>query len=268
MITRLLLPLACVAALAAPSAQAAGGYIDMTDVEFSFEGPFGSFDRQQLQRGLQVFQEICAGCHGIQYVAFRNLGDPGGPELPEEQVKAFVAEFYPEVFDPELDDYRATRLSDSFPQNVDAGAPDLSLMAKARAGFHGPYGTGINQFVQGIGGPEYIYSLLNGYTGEEKEEAGAYLLENTSFEGGWISMAQPLWGDDVEYMDGTEATIEQQAKDVSAFLMWVAEPKMMARKEAGLTAVIFLIVLSVLLFYTNKQIWASVKAKSPRSQDA
>ncbi|MEM9048272.1 MAG: cytochrome c1 [Pseudomonadota bacterium] len=264
MFKRTLLALSCAAALAAlsaPMTRAAGGYKLVEDVEFSFEGPFGSFDRMQLQRGLQVFQEVCAGCHGIQFLAFRNLGDPGGPELPEEQIKAFMAEYYPDVFDPELDDYRATRLSDSFPANVDAGAPDLSLMAKARSGFHGPYGTGINQFFRGIGGPEYIYSLLTGYTGEEKEEASAYLYENTAFEGNWISMSPPLYGDDVDYMDGTEPTIEQHAKDVAAFLMWVAEPKMMARKDSGLTAVLFLIFLSVLLFYTNKQLWASVKNK-------
>ena len=167
-----------------------------------------------------------------------------------------------EVYDEELEDFRPARPTDNFPANTAAGAPDLSLMAKARAGFHGPYGLGINQFFKGMGGPEYIASLLHGYTGEEKEEAGTILYENTAFPGGWISMAPPLYGDDVEYSDGTEATIEQQAQDVAAFLMWAAEPKLMARKQAGFVGVLFLTVLSVLLYLTNKRLWAPVKARA------
>jgi len=158
-------------------------------------------------------------------------------------------------------DMRPAILSDHFPEVTAMGAPDLSVMAKARAGFHGPYGLGINQLMKGIGGPEYIASLLTGYTGEDKTQAGATLYENTSFAGGWISMAQPLYGDDVEYADGTEATIEQQAKDVAAFLMWTAEPKMMARKQMGLSAVLLLGLLSVLLYLTNKKLWAPIKRK-------
>ena len=107
-------------------------------------------------------------------------------------------------------------------------------MAKARAGFHGPYGTGISQLINGMGGPEYIASLLTGYTGEEKEEAGVTLYENTAFPGGWISMAPPLYGEDVDYDDGHSNDIENEAMDVAAFLMWTAEPKMMARQHAGL----------------------------------
>jgi ubiquinol-cytochrome c reductase cytochrome c1 subunit len=135
-------------------------------------------------------------------------------------------------------------------------------MAKARAGFHGPAGTGISQLINGMGGPEYIASLLAGYTGEEKEEAGTILYENTAFPGGWISMAPPLYGDDVEFADEDASTeLEDIAQDVSAFLMWTAEPKMMARKQAGLTGLIFLSVLSVLLYLTNKRLWAAAKGK-------
>ena len=134
-------------------------------------------------------------------------------------------------------------------------------MAKARAGFHGPAGLGINQLLRGMGGPEYIASLLTGFTGEEQELAGAVLYGNTAFAGGWISMAPPLSDDIVTYADGTPATVEQMALDVSAFLMWAAEPKMMARKAAGLTAVLFLIVLCVLLYFTNKKIWAPHKGR-------
>jgi ubiquinol-cytochrome c reductase cytochrome c1 subunit len=138
-------------------------------------------------------------------------------------------------------------------------------MAKARAGFSGPYGTGLNQLLKGMGGPEYIASLLTGYTGEEKEEAGTILYENTAFPGGWIAMAPPLWGDDVVFADGSPTDLESISQDVAAFLMWTAEPKMMARKQAGFTGVLMLSILAVLLYLTNKRIWAPVKraAKGP-----
>ena len=237
---------------------AAGGAGHVEDVDFSFDGPFGSFDQNQLQRGLQIYTEVCASCHGLQYVPIRTLSDDGGPGLPEDQVRAY-AEFY-EVFDSEIDDFRAARPSDNFPGSALENAPDLSLMAKARAGFHGPYGLGINQLFKGIGGAEYIVALLNGYTGEEKEEAGAVLYENTAFPGGWIAMAPPLWGDDVEFADGHSTDLHHLSEDVAAFLMWTAEPKMMARKQAGFVGVIFLTILSVMLYLTNKRLWAPVKA--------
>jgi len=239
---------------------AGGGDQHIEDFAFSFEGPFGTYDQMQLQRGLQVYTEICSACHGMKFVAFRTLHDEGGPALPEDQVRAYAEGF--EVFDAALDDFRPATPADKFPESSLEGAPDLSLMAKARAGFHGPYGTGISQLVNGMGGAEYIASLLTGYTGEEKEEAGTILYENTAFPGGWISMAPPLYGDDVEYADGHSTDLHHIAEDVSAFLMWTAEPKMMARKQAGLTAVIFLGLLAVLLFLTNKKLWAPIKRKS------
>lgn len=252
-------------ALAASPALAVGEEGHVTDYEFSFEGPFGRYDQMQLQRGLQVYTEICSACHGLRYVPIRTLADPGGPELPEEQVRAY-AEFW-EVFDPEIDDFRPAVPTDHFPESQLENAPDLSLMAKARAGFHGPYGLGINQLVRGMGGAEYIASVLTGYTGEEREEAGAVLYGNTAYPGGWIAMAPPLYGDDVLYADGSDTSIEAIAQDAAAFLMWTAEPKMMARKQAGLTGVLFLGVLAVLLWLTNKRIWAPVKdiAKGRRS---
>ncbi len=234
-----------------------GGHVE--NVDFSFDGPFGSFDQNQLQRGLQIYTEICAACHGLQYVPLRTLGDEGGPALPDDQVRAY-AEFY-EVFDADLDDFRSATPNDHFPGSNLENAPDLSLMAKARAGFHGPYGLGINQFLKGMGGPEYIVALLNGYTGEEKEEAGAVLYENTAFPGGWIAMAPPLYGDDLEFADGHATDLHHLSEDVAAFLMWTAEPKMMARKQAGFVGVVFLTMLSVLLYLTNKRLWAPVKAR-------
>ncbi|WP_163847769.1 cytochrome c1 [Pseudooceanicola aestuarii] len=250
--------------LASGAAQAAGDEGHTHDVDFSFEGPFGAFDQNQLQRGLQVYTEVCAACHGLQYVPLRTLGDEGGPHLPEDQVRAYAEQNF-EVFDAELDDFRPAKATDHFPGSNLENAPDLSLMAKARAGFHGPYGTGINQFVKGIGGPEYIVSILTGYTGETKEQAGATFYENTAFPGGWIAMAPPLAGEDIEFADGHSNELHHEAEDVAAFLMWAAEPKMMARKHAGFTAVIFLTILSVLLYLTNKKIWAPIKKKAKTS---
>jgi ubiquinol-cytochrome c reductase cytochrome c1 subunit len=246
--------------LMAGAANAAGGEAHIEDFSFSFEGPFGKYDQNQLQRGLKVYTEICAGCHGLQYVPLRTLSDEGGVGLPEDQMRAYAAQW--EVYDAELDDYRPANPTDHFPANTAVGAPDLSMMAKARAGFHGPMGTGLSQLFNGMGGAEYIASLLTGYTGKEKVEAGVTLYENTAFPGGWISMAPPLYGEDVEFDDGHENSLHHEAMDTAAFLMWAAEPKMMARKETGFTAVLFLVLLSVLLYATNKKLWAPVKKKA------
>lgn len=227
------------------------------DINFNFEGPFGTYDRNQLQRGLQVFTEVCASCHGLSQVSFRTLGDPGGPELKSKQIKAYAAMY--EIFDADLDDFREGKPSDKFPMSQLENAPDLSLIAKARAGFHGPYGTGINQLLKGMGGPEYITNLLRGFNEEEKEQAGITLYGNNIYPGKWIGMAQPLWGDDVEYIDGTEATLEQETEDISAFLMWAAEPKLNARKEFGFIATLFLLVFAALLYLTNKRLWSRLK---------
>ncbi len=273
--------LAAVAALGLTTpALAAETEAHIIDYDFPFEGPFGSFDQMQLQRGLQVYTEVCAACHGLTYLYYRNLHDEGGPGLPEDQVRAYAAQF--EVFDEALadgeGDFRPATPADHFPKSSLPEAPDLTLMAKSRAGFHGPYGLGLNQLFKGMGGPEYIASLMTGY--EEAPECapedfpGYY---NTAFAvggypeqcidedghhkvpGSWISMPPPIVEDGVVYEDGHPATVEEQAKDVTAFLMWAAEPKMMARKQAGFTGVLFLGVLAVLLYFTNKRIWKRVK---------
>ena len=286
MIRKTILSAAAALALVGGQAMAEGS---VTDFEFTFEGPFGAFDQMQLQRGLQIYTEVCSGCHGLKFLSFRNLAEPGGPMLPEEQMRAY-AEFY-EVWDPSLldgeGDFRPATPADKFPESQLSSAPDLTLMAKARAGFHGPYGTGLAQLFKGMGGPEYIASILTGYEEEpecalEGEPMDGYYNKafpngavpdtckdergHSKIEGSYIGMAQPLYGEDVVYEDGTEATLEQEALDVAAFLMWTAEPKMMARKEAGLTGVIFLTVLSVLLYLTNKKLWAPVKAAAKRKE--
>ena len=261
-----LLSIAVAFGLASGAAYAAGGEDEggqggghIENIKFSFDGPFGSFDQNQLQRGLQVYTEVCSACHGLRQVAFRTLGDEGGPDYSEDQVKAYAANF--DVFDAELDDTRPAKPSDKFPANTAVGAPDLSLMAKARAGFHGPSGLGINQLLYGIGGPEYIVAILNGYTGEEKTQAGVTLYANTAFPGGWISMAPPLEDGRVEYADGHQNDVHNMGEDVAAFLMWAAEPKMMARKWLGFVSLFFLGLLAFLLYLTNKKLWAPIKRK-------
>lgn len=229
------------------------------DISFSFEGPFGTFDQHQLQRGLQVYTEVCAACHGLRYVPLRSLSDPNGPGMPDDQVKAYAAELAP-ILDAETQEERARLSTDHFPAVSGMGmGPDLSLMAKARAGFSGPYGTGVSQLFRGIGGPEYLHAVLVGYDGESKEEAGATLYHNAAFDGNWIQMPEPLMDDMVTYEDGTPATVDQMARDVSAFLMWTAEPKMMDRKQVGLISVLFMIVLAALLYLTNKRLWWPIK---------
>lgn len=269
------LVLATGSALAATGAQTA-----LVDKAFAHEGPFGKFDQMQLQRGLQVFTEVCSACHGLKYVPVRTLADPGGPQLPADQVRAYAAGLDSVVLPDGTE--RPREWTDMFPIRVGDGmGPDLSLMAKGRAGFHGPYGTGMSQLFNGMGGPEYIYSILTHF--EDNPECAPEGIDgyyyNSAFPNGavpdsckdehgistvpgtWIAMPQPLMDDLVTYADGTAATLDQMSEDVSSFLMWAAEPKLMARKQAGFIAVGFLVILSVLLFLTNKQLWAGMKGK-------
>ena len=275
-------------AMTVGSAHAAGLELHIPDVDFAHEGPFGTFDQMQLQRGLQVYTAVCSTCHGLKFVPIRTLSDAGGPMLPEDQVRAYATAFpindeesNRQLYDVEKGEFRALKTSDNFPALHTANAPDLSLMAKARAGFSGPYGSGMNQMFKGMGGPEYIHAILTGYEDPPEcaadfESDGVYnryfskgAIPDTckdeeghsKIEGSWIAMGQPLYDDSVTYADGTPATIDQMSMDVSSFLMWAAEPKLMARKEAGFVSVIFLIILSTLLYLTNKRLWAGVKGK-------
>lgn len=255
-----------------------GGHVE--NIRFSFDGPFGKWDKDQLQRGLQVYTEVCSNCHGLKYVPLRTLTDLG---YSDEQVRAYAAQF--DVYDPEKDENRPGIPADHFPANTDAGAPDLSLMAKARAGFHGPYGLGLNQFFKGIGGPEYIVAILGGFkdapdcapadfSGNYNAvfAAGGYpdtckIYDKDGAEigrmapGSWFAMPQPLLGEDVDFADGAPNDLKAEAEDVAAFLMWAAEPKMMARKQVGFMGVLFIGLLAVLLYLTNKRLWAPYKGK-------
>lgn len=261
--------------------------VHIEDVAFAQEGVFGSYDQMQLQRGLQIYTEVCSACHGLKFVPIRTIGDAGGPGLPEDQVRAYAAAFpindedsNRQLYDIDKGEFRPLAPTDNFPAHKLAAAPDLSLMAKGRAAFHGPYGLGINQLFKGIGGPEYIHAILTGY--EENPSCAPEDTEgyyNTAFPNGgvpdackdehghstipgsWIAMPPPLSDDQVTYADGTPTTVDQMSMDVSAFLMWTAEPKLNARKEAGFTAVLILLVLGGLLYLTNKRLWANVKGK-------
>lgn len=259
-------------ALSLGAAQAAGSQKPAKDVSYSFEGPFGTFDRGQLQRGYKVYKEVCAACHSMHYVSFRNLSQPGGPEFSEEQVKALAAEYTVQDGpnqDGEMYD-RPGLPSDRFPSpfpneqaaraaNGGAYPSDLSLITKYRPGWYGTF----NQLVNGIGGPQYVYSVLTGYVPDEelseelKKEQPEGKLYNPYFANGhWIGMPQPLTDDQVTYDDGTPATVDQMAKDVSAFLAWTAEPKMEERKSTGFMVMIYLGILALMLYLVKTRIWA------------
>jgi ubiquinol-cytochrome c reductase cytochrome c1 subunit len=238
-------------------------------VHWSFSGPFGKFEPQQLQRGFQVYRDVCAACHSLSLIAFRNLASETGPHFSEEEASALAAEYA--VVDPSVEGgERPGRASDYLPEAPPypgSTPPDLSLLAKARAISRGFPTYIFDLFTQyQETGPDYIYSLLTGYQepppGVEVPEGQYY---NPYFvSGAFIAMPPPLSDGLVAYaqnQDETEVnnvpeTVDQYAKDVTAFLAWAAEPHMVDRKAMGLTVMIFLIVLAGLVYYTKKRVWA------------
>jgi cytochrome c1 len=258
-------------AFTAVPAFAAEAQRDATDIAFSFEGPFGTFDRGQLQRGYKVYKEVCSACHSMRFLVFRNIAELGGPGFTEEQVKALAATFTVQDGpgeDGQMFD-RPGVPSDRFPSpfpneqtarlaNGGALPPDLSLITKARAGW---YGT-LNQLINGTGGPEYVHAVLTGYEqapAELASEAPEGMHFNPYFAGGhWIAMAPPLADGQVTFDDGAPNRVDDMARDVSAFLAWAAEPKMEERKSTGFATIIYLAVLAVLLYLVKQRIWARV----------
>ena len=243
---------ALVATLLAGPALAAGGDVALTKRDWSFNGPFGTFDKAAMQRGFQVYREVCAGCHSMKYIAFRNFADLG---YNEAEIKAIAAEY--DVEDGPNDEGEmftrpgipADRMPSPYPNDNAARAgnggalpPDLSLIAKARAN-----------------GPDYLYSLLIGY-----KEAPASMnvpdgmYYNDAYPGNMIAMPQPLYGDDVTYTDGADTSIEGSAADLTQFLMWAAEPKMEARKRIGVAVVFFLSIFVVLSVMAKRRVWADL----------
>jgi len=246
------LVLGAAAALAAPTARAAEGDIAIPDTRFSFEGLFGTFDRASVQRGFQVYKDVCAACHSMRQLYYRNLTEIG---LTEAQARAIAAQF--QVQDGPNDEgqmfERPARLSDHFRRpfpndqaaraaNNGALPPDLSVMVKARAD-----------------GADYLYALLTGY---QDPPAGFTLMEgmnyNAYFPGHQIAMPNILNPGQVEFADGTEATVAQMARDVTTFLAWAAEPELEQRRQMGVKIILFLIVLGGLTYAVKRKVWADV----------
>lgn len=240
----------------AGAANAAGGAEKPEAQNWSFNGFFGHFDRGALQRGFQVYKEVCASCHAMSYLAYRNLSQPGGPEFTEDQVKVIAAEFTVEdgpndegdMFErPGLpkDRFVSPFANDNAARSSNGGAlpPDLSVIAKARA-----YG------------PDYLYALLSGYgeapTGLEIPDGMNY---NKAYPGHLIAMAAPLSDGIVEYTDGTPTDVRQLARDVTHFMMWTAEPKLEERKRTGFQVMIYLFILAGLMYFSTKKVWSRVK---------
>lgn len=259
-----LLSLGLVAGLMASGSALAAG-IDTTrlapkDQKFSFEGPFGTYDRGALQRGFQVYKEVCSACHGLNHLAFHNLDEAGGPEFTEAQAKALAAAVHvpaePNDKGETVDDKgvtltRPATLADHIPSpfpneqaaranNSGALPPDLSMVVKAREG-----------------GPQYVFSILTGFTGTPPHGFTVTPTKyyNPYFEGWNIGMPPPLKANSVTYSDGTKATLEQEASDVTTFLTWAGEPKMEERKRLGFGVMIFLVAFAGLLFAAYRKVW-------------
>jgi len=241
--------------------------------KWSFSGPFGKFDPGQLQRGFKVYREVCSNCHSLSMVAFRNLAEEGGPGFTEAQAKAIAAEYKIKDGPNDQGDMfeRPGRLSDYFPApfpneqaaraaNGGAYPPDMSTLAKART-----YERGFPWFVFDIftqfqeQGPDYVHAVLVGYEDppEGQKPAQATLHYNKYFPGHWIAMPKPIQDGQVEYTDGTPTTVDQYSRDVTAFMVWAAEPHLVARKRLGLVVMFFLIVFAGLLYFTKRRVWAS-----------
>jgi len=262
------------AAFAATPALAAEGGAHPEKQPWSFKGPFGQFDRAQLQRGFKVYREVCASCHGMHLVSFRNLMEEGGPEFSEGQIRLLAAEYQVQDGPDESGEMfeRPGRLSDRFPSpfpneqaaraaNGGAYPPDLSLIAKARSYSRGFWLSLLDLVLQyQEHGPDYIHALLTGYDHQPPEGAHGQpgLHYNPYFPGGWIAMPKPISDGQVEYTDGSPATVDQYARDISAFLMWTAEPHLEARKQTGFMVFVFLAVLAGLLYFTKKKVWSDV----------
>lgn len=244
---------------------------------WSFAGIFGTYDEHQLQRGFQVFREVCASCHSAKLISFRNLSEAGGPGFSEAQVKALAAEY--EVVDPTAeggvrpavpaDRWPSPFASDQEARDAMGGAlpPDFSVLAKAR-GVTDPFPTWVFNYFTGYqeGGADYIHALLNGYHDEAPE--GFDLAEgkyyNDYFPGKAIGMSPPLAEGSVTYEPGEDGvtvpeTLEQYSTDVAAFMMWMAEPHLVSRKQTGFVVLLFLVLFAGLMYATKRKLWAGIE---------
>jgi ubiquinol-cytochrome c reductase cytochrome c1 subunit len=242
--------------------------------KWSFAGPFGHFDTAQLQRGFQVYKEVCSNCHSMKLVAFRTLADPLGPAFTQDQVKSLAATYKITDGPNDAGDMfeRPGRPSDHLPSpfpneqaaaaaNNGAAPPDLSLMAKARAAERGPIWTVIDFLTQyQEAGPDYIHSLLTGF---QDPPPGLKIPDGTHYNpyflnAASLAMPPPLSAGQVAYTDGTPTTVDQYARDVAAFLMWTAEPHLVERKRLGFQVFVFLLVFAGMMYLTKQRVWAKV----------
>lgn len=277
----LIAALAAVVGMAPAPAMAAEAGVHIERQNWSFAGIFGTYDEHQLQRGFQVFREVCASCHSANLISFRNLAEEGGPGFSEAQVKALAAEY--EVDDPTADGGRrpavpadrwpAPFANDQEARDANGGSlpPDFSVLAKAR-GVTDPFPTWVFNYFTGYqeGGADYIHALLNGYHDEVPETApedfelaeGKYY--NDYFPGHAIGMAPPLADGSVTYTPGEDGvavpeTLEQYSTDVAAFMMWMAEPHLVSRKQTGFVVLLFLVLFSGLMYATKRKLWAGIE---------
>jgi cytochrome c1 len=227
--------------------------------DWSFAPPFGSYDNAQLQRGFKVYQTVCANCHSMRLLSYRNLGEPGGPQFSPKAVEVLASQVQVtdgpnekgEMFQRPArpsDRFRSPFANEQAARAANGGAlpPDLSVIAKARPG-----------------GPDYIYALLTGY---HQAPAGFDLAQgmqyNAAFPGHQIAMPPPLFDGAVAYTDGTKPTVDNYARDVAAYLMWAAEPKLEERHKLGATVVIFLTAFCVIMFLAKRSVWARLHGKA------
>ena len=249
--------LALILALVAPGAASAQDSVneapEIAHQSWSFSSPFGTYDDAQLQRGFEVYRQVCSNCHSMRLLSYRNLGEPGGPEFPPKKIEEIASQV--QVTDGPNDKgemfQRPARPSDHFrspfaneqqARNANNGAlpPDLSVMAKAREG-----------------GPDYIYAILTGYTDPPQGfQLAPGMHYNKAFPGHQLAMPPPLSDGVITYGDGTKPTLDNYARDVAAYLMWAAEPKLEERHKTDTRVMIYLIVFAVIMYLAKRAVWA------------
>jgi ubiquinol-cytochrome c reductase cytochrome c1 subunit len=247
-------------AAAEPTAAPSTDPLPPKPVNWSFDGPFGVYDRASLQRGFQIYKEVCAACHALSQIAFRNLGERGGPGFSQDQVRAIAAGYRvpagpdeqgrttnasgqplmraataADYLPPPFPNEQATRVA-----NNGALPPDLSLIVRARAGH-----------------ANYVYSILTGFGQRPpaNEHMARGMMYNPYFPGHQIAMPPPLTDGSLTYSDGTPTTLDQEARDVVTFLTWASDPKMEERKRTGFSVMIFLVLFAALLHFSYKRVW-------------
>lgn len=250
---KILLTALLLGAAVAEPAMASGDAHHPPEMDWSFNGPFGTYDRPSLQRGFQVYKEVCSACHSMNLVSYRNLQDIG---LSELQVKAIAAQYNVtdgpndegEMFErPALpsDHFHSPYPNEKAARAANGGAypPDFSLLAKARHG-----------------GADYIHGILTGYEEPPKDFVlGKNMHYNKYFAGNQIAMPAPLSDGQVTYADGTQASVDQMSRDVAQFMMWAAEPKLEARKQMGVKVMIYLAIFAAIMYGVKRKVWANVE---------